>query len=77
MENEERRNYLVSEPNYYTTKYFYSYLLAIEIKKATVNSPVYLGIEIVEISKLVMYELWYDNVKSRYEKKLNFVHGYR
>ena len=30
---ERRRNYLVSEPNYHTTKYFTENLLAIEMKK--------------------------------------------
>ena len=30
---EKRRNYLVSEPNYYTTKFFTEYLLAMEMKK--------------------------------------------
>ena len=30
---ERRRNYLVSEPNYLTTKFFTEYLLAIETKK--------------------------------------------
>ena len=30
---EKRRNYLVSEPNYYTTNFFTEYLLAIEMKK--------------------------------------------
>ena len=30
---ERRRNYLVSEPNYHTTKFFTENLLAIEMKK--------------------------------------------
>ena len=30
-----RRNYLVSEPNYHTTKLFTEYLLAIEMKKTS------------------------------------------
>ena len=30
---ETRRNYLMSEPNYHTTKFFSEYLLAIEMKK--------------------------------------------
>ena len=30
---ERRRNYLVSEPNYHTTKFFTKYLLATETKK--------------------------------------------
>ena len=30
---ERRRNYLVSEPNYHTAKFFTEHLLAIEMKK--------------------------------------------
>ena len=42
---DKRRNQLVSEPNYRTTKYFSENLLAIEMKKTKVkmNKPVYLG----------------------------------
>ena len=41
---ERRRNYLVSEPNYHTTKFFTKYLLGIEMKRMQipVNKPVYL-----------------------------------
>ena len=42
---DEKRNKLVSEPNYHTTKRFLENLLAIEMKKAKVkmNKPIYLG----------------------------------
>ena len=30
---ERRRNYLVSEPNYHTTKFFTEHVLAVEMKK--------------------------------------------
>ena len=42
---DKRRNQLVSERNYHTTKYFSENLLAIEMKKtkAKMNKPVYLG----------------------------------
>ena len=33
--SEKRRNYLASEPNYHTTKFFTEHLLAIEMKKKT------------------------------------------
>ena len=33
---ERRRNYLVSEPNYYTTKFFTDNLLAIEMRKTQI-----------------------------------------
>ena len=35
---ERRRNYLVSEPNYHTTKFFTEHLLAIEMKKKNRNT---------------------------------------
>ena len=61
----KRRNQLVSEPNYHTTKYFSENLLAIEMKKtkAKMNKPVYLGMSILDISKNLMYEFWYDYIK--------------
>ena len=40
------------------------------------NKPVYLGLVILEISKLVMYEFWYDYVKARYGEK-TVLHGQR
>ena len=59
---ERRRNYLVSEPNYHTAKSFVEMLLAIETKKYS-NRYVYLGLSILELSKILMHEFWYDYVK--------------
>ena len=65
---DEKRNKLVSEPNYHTTKHFSENLLAIEMKKTKVkmNKPVYLGMSILDISKTLMYEFWYDYIKLKY-----------
>ena len=30
------------------------------------NKPVYLGLLILDLSKTIMYELWYDSVKPKY-----------
>ena len=53
---EMRRNYLVSEPNFYTTKFLTEYQLPIEMKKTEilVKKPVYLGLSILELSKFLM-----------------------
>ena len=69
---ERRINYLVSEPNYHTTNLFTENLLAIEIKKTKIlmNKPVYLGLSILELSKILMYEFWYDYVKYDEREKL-------
>ena len=31
--------------------------------------PVYLGLSILELSKIVMYEFWYDFVKPKYDEE--------
>ena len=68
MTTNEKINKLVSEPNYHTKKYFSKSLLAIEMKKTKVkmNKPVYLGISILDVSKTLMYEVWYDYIKPKY-----------
>ena len=65
---DKRRSQLVSEPNYHTTKWFSENLLAIEMKKTKVkmNKPVYLGFSILEISKTLMCEFWYNYMKPKY-----------
>ena len=68
---EASRNYSESEANYHATKIFSENLLAMEVKKTQmhVNKPVYLGLSILELSKIVMYEFWYDYVNSKDEEK--------
>ena len=74
---DKRRNQLASEPNYHTTKYFSENLLAIEIKKTKVkiNKLVYLHMSILDISKTLMYEFWYDYIKPKYQNnaKLSYM----
>ena len=73
---DKRRNQLASEPNYHTTKYFSENLMAIEMKKTKVkmNKPIYLGMSILDISKTLMYEFWYDYIKPKYQDRAK--HGY-
>ena len=51
-----RKKYLVSEPNYHTTKLFTEHLLAKEMKKIEIlmNKLVYLELLILELSKILM-----------------------
>ena len=48
VRTDKKRNQLVSEPNYHTTKWFSENLLAIEMRKTKVkmNKPVYLGMSL-------------------------------
>ena len=65
---DEKRNNLVSVPNYHTTKCFSENVLAIEMKKTKekMNKSVYLGMSILDITKTLMYEFWYDYIKPKY-----------
>ena len=70
---DERRNRLVSEPNYHTKKWFSENLLAIEMKKTKLkmNKPIYL----LETSKILIYEFWYGYMKPKYgyNVKLSYI----
>ena len=62
------RNKLVSEPNYHTMKLISEILSIVEMKKVKVKMKklIYLGLSISEISKIIMYEFWYDYMKKKY-----------
>ena len=64
----KRRSKLVSEPNYHTINYISEDLSIIEMNKTKVkmNKPIYLGLSILEISEILMYEFWYDYMKPKY-----------
>ena len=66
---DKRRNCLVSEPNYHRRKHFSENLLATKMKKIKVkmNKPAYLGLGILETSKILIYEFWYDYIKPKYQ----------
>ena len=66
---DKRWNQLVSDPNYHTSKHFSENLFAIEMEKTKVkmNKPVYLGMSILDISKTIIYEFWYDYIKQKYQ----------
>ena len=71
LTTDRRRNQLVSEPNYHTTKYFSKTLLQIEMKKTKVkmNKLVYCSMSILGISKTLMCEVWYDYIKLKYRDR--------
>ena len=68
VRTDKKRNKLVSEPNYNTMKLTDDNLAIIEMRmvKVKMNKPIYLGLSILELSKITMYEFWYDYVKSKY-----------
>ena len=68
----DKKNKLVSEPNYHTINYISEDLSISEMNKTRVkmNKPIYLGLSILDISKILMYEFWYDYIKPKYNDKV-------
>ena len=69
--SDKRRSILASEPNYHSSKRISKDLMIMEMKKVEVkmNKPIYLGQAILDISKTLMYEFWYDYIKPKYKEK--------
>ena len=69
--NNVRRKKLASEPNYHTCKHFSENLIAITMKQPRIlmHKPVYIGQTVLDISKILMYEFWYDCIKAKHGDK--------
>ena len=66
--SDKRRKRLVSETNYYSHKKFSDHLMAMEMKKTRVKmiKPLYLGMSILDIRKILMYKFWYEYIRPKY-----------
>ena len=69
--SDKRRSISVSEPNYHSSKCISKDLMIMELRKVEVKmtKPIYLGQAILDISKTLMYEFWYDYIKPKYKDK--------
>ena len=65
---DKKRSKLVSEPNYHTINLISEDLSILEVKKTKVkmNKPIYLGLSILEISKIFCY----DYMKPKYNSNV-------
>ena len=64
----KRRKWLVSERNYHLCKKPSDHLMAIEMRKTRIkmNKQLYLGMSILDICKILMYEFWYNYIIPKY-----------
>ena len=65
---DKKRSKLDSESTYHTINYISEDLSITEMKRTKVkmNKPIYLGLSILDISKILMFEFWYDYMKLKY-----------
>ena len=66
-----KKDYLkwIAKPSYIPYKIFDNDLVAIRKSKVTLmlNKPAYIGMCILELSKVLMYEFHYDYIKNKYD----------
>ena len=60
---------LTSKPRYVTHKLLENNLIAIPKVTLSLNKPAHVGMCILDLSKVLMYEFHYDYIKNRYGKK--------
>ena len=68
---ERRKNYYVVRTKLWYFKVFHRKLITNRHEKTEIfiNKPVYLGLSILELSKILIYEFWHNYVKPKYDKK--------
>ena len=62
---------LTAKPNYESRKIFNENLISVHMKKTslTMNKPVYLGMSILDLSKIIMFDFHYQYIKPKYGNK--------
>ena len=69
--SDKRTKRIVSEPSYHSHKKFSKHLMVIEMKKTRVKmiKSLYLGMSILDVSKIIMHKFWYDYIKPKYDAR--------
>ena len=67
---------LIKQPNFQNAYEISNRLCIVESRpiKTVFNKPIYMGVVILETSKLHMYEFWYDHLKVKYDDKIQLIY---
>ena len=69
--NEKKLDKLTSKPNFISSKIFNENLMAVHKVKETLtlNRPAYMGMCILDLSKMPMYNFHYNYIKKKYNNR--------
>ena len=67
---------LLADPSFISRKIFDNNLMAIHNAKVSIllNKPIYVGFSVLELSKLHMYEYWYNEIKAEYGDRVSLLY---
>ena len=71
VNTEEKLRKLVAKPNFKSRKIFNENLVSVHMSKTSLlmNKPIYLGMCILDLSKIIMFDFHYNYIKSKYADK--------
>ena len=71
VNTKEKLRKLVAKPNFKSRKIFNENLVSVHMSKTSLlmNKPIYLGMCILDLSKIIMYDFHYNYIKSKYADK--------
>ena len=74
--SEERLRKLIAKPSYHDRKIFDNDLVAIHMQKPklVLNKPIYVGMSILDLSKHLMYDFYYNQMKPLYGQKCSVLY---
>ena len=75
VNTKEKLSKLVAKPNFKSCKIFSENLVSVHMKKTslTMDKPVYLGMCILDLSKTIMYDFYYNYLKQKYGDKVKLL----
>ena len=78
VNNEKDYLKCTSKRSYLSRKIFGNNLVAIRKNRlaSKPNKPAYIGMCVLELSKVLIYEFHYDYIKNKYEKTKAIIHGH-
>ena len=67
---------LIAKPSYYDRKIFDEDLVAVHMRKSklVLNKPIFVGMSILDLSKHLMYDIYYNQLKEQYGDKCNVLY---
>ena len=66
----------IASPAFESRKTYEGGLVAIKMKKQyiTLNRPIYIGFAVLELSKYIMYDFWYNHIKKEFGDRVKLVY---
>ena len=77
VSTQERMQKCINNPNYKNCHVINEELVGVEKIKTVLklNKPIYLGMSILDLSKVHMYSFYYDVLKAKYEKNIRLIYA--